>query len=114
MIGKAAIEGVAGPVEAAVAAANQAPGLHPVHYQPRTPLKLIRRGQHEPGRGIVIAYSWAADLTLPSDPAGYAAALYERLHRADAQGFEWIGIEPPPETEEWEAVWDRLRRAVTR
>jgi L-threonylcarbamoyladenylate synthase len=50
---------------------------------------------------------------MPTDPRAYAAALYERLHEADAQGWDWIAIEQPPRTEEWSAIRDRLERAAT-
>jgi L-threonylcarbamoyladenylate synthase len=48
---------------------------------------------------------------MPSDPASYAALLYDTLHRLDTQGFDWIAVEPPPDTPEWAGVIDRLRRA---
>ena len=32
----------------------------------------------------------------------------------DAKGYDWIAIEVPPETPEWEAILDRLRRAKWR
>ena len=48
---------------------------------------------------------------LPS-PRAYAAVLYERLHEADAQGWDWIAVEQPPRTEDWAAIRDRLERAA--
>ena len=33
---------------------------------------------------------------MPDDPREYAAVLYERLHEADAEGWDWIAIEQPP------------------
>jgi L-threonylcarbamoyladenylate synthase len=49
---------------------------------------------------------------MPADPQAYAAVLYETLHRLDAEGFEWIAVERPPDTPEWAGVLDRLRRAA--
>ncbi|MEO5937170.1 MAG: Sua5 family C-terminal domain-containing protein, partial [Terriglobales bacterium] len=42
----------------------------------------------------------------------YAAQLYGLLHDLDAQGFDWIAVELPPELMEWAGVRDRLRRAA--
>jgi L-threonylcarbamoyladenylate synthase len=50
---------------------------------------------------------------MPADPLAYAAALYETLHRLDAQGFDWIAVERPPDTPEWAGVLDRLLRAAS-
>ena len=51
-------------------------------------------------------------LTMPDDPAGYARALYEALHDADAGGVTLLLVERPPESEPWTAVRDRLARAA--
>jgi L-threonylcarbamoyladenylate synthase len=50
-------------------------------------------------------------LEMPADPVAYAAALYDTLHRLDAQGVGGIAVECPPDTAEWAGVLDRLRRA---
>ena len=49
---------------------------------------------------------------LPSDPLGYAAQLYAVLHELDAAALDCIVVTLPPDTEEWMAVRDRLRRAA--
>jgi L-threonylcarbamoyladenylate synthase len=70
-------------------------------------LLLIEPGQVPTiGRGVC--------LQMPADPREYAAVLYERLHAADAEGWDWIAIEEPPDTEEWSAIRDRLERASYR
>ena len=51
-------------------------------------------------------------MRMPADPRGYAAVLYATLHSLDRQGFDWIAVEPPPDTPEWAGVLDRLRRAA--
>jgi L-threonylcarbamoyladenylate synthase len=48
---------------------------------------------------------------MPQPAAEYAAALYDVLHQADEEGYDWIAVDLPPNRPEWEAVRDRLRRA---
>jgi L-threonylcarbamoyladenylate synthase len=109
MVTRQEIEAVIGPIQvlgAVTEGAHASPGLHRRHYSPKTPLILVEPGQlPSSGRGIC--------LQMPTDPRAYAAALYERLHEADAQGWDWIAIEQPPRTEEWSAIRDRLERAAT-
>jgi L-threonylcarbamoyladenylate synthase len=83
---------------------SESPGLQKRHYAPKTPLHILYEGTSRPaGKGRV--------LDLPSDAPSYAERLYSALHEADAQGWDWIGIQAPPETERWAGIWDRLRRA---
>ncbi len=114
MVTRAEIEMLIGPVEllrtpagTPTEDAHASPGLHARHYSPKTPLVLVAPGQLPvAGRGILLA--------MPDNPHEYAAVLYERLHTADAQGWDWIAIEQPPRTEEWSAIRDRLERASYR
>ena len=99
------IEGLIGPVGIADAIAggpHASPGMHERHYRPRTPLYLGDAPRE--GRGTV--------LDMPGDPREFAAVLYDRLHRADAEGWDWIAIAMPPDTAEWAGVRDRLLRAA--
>jgi L-threonylcarbamoyladenylate synthase len=32
----------------------------------------------------------------------------------DAKGLDWIAVDTPPDLPEWEAILDRLKRAVYR
>ena len=50
-------------------------------------------------------------LRMPRDPLAYAQRLYAALRELDSARCEAILIEAPPETPEWAAVSDRLRRA---
>ena len=50
----------------------------------------------------------------PMDAADYGRSLYARLNDWDQRGFDELWLEAPPLTPEWEAVWDRLRRASHR
>jgi L-threonylcarbamoyladenylate synthase len=51
---------------------------------------------------------------MPGEASAYAAGLYDQLHRADDGNFDWIAVDPPPASPEWEAIQDRLRRAASR
>jgi L-threonylcarbamoyladenylate synthase len=108
MVTRQEIEAVIGPVQGLgpiTEGAHASPGLHRRHYSPKTPLILVEAGQlPASGRGIC--------LPMPDDPREYAAVLYERLHEADAGGWDWIAIEQPPRSEEWSAIRDRLERAA--
>jgi L-threonylcarbamoyladenylate synthase len=110
MVTRQQIEAVIGPIPVlseAMDGAHISPGLHARHYSPKTPLILVESGKlPSTGRGICIP--------MPDDPRAYAAVLYERLHEADDQGFDWIAIEQPPRSEEWSAIRDRLERASYR
>lgn len=106
------IEARIGPVRVAAAApegAHPAPGMHARHYRPATPLLLVRCGSATPGgRGAWLRIG----REMPAEPRAYAAVLYEKLHQLDAEGLDWIAVEPPPDTPEWAGVLDRLRRAA--
>lgn len=110
MVTQQEIEAVIGPVrvlQQAPESAHSSPGLHARHYSPKTRLILIEAGQPTPsGHGIF--------LQMPADSHDYAAVLYERLHEADAQGWDWIALELPPRSPEWSAIRDRLERASYR
>lgn len=116
------IEAVVGPVRRAGPSNDvQAPGQLPVHYAPRTRLRLI-----DP-EGVPMAdRSKAAALSLRQTFEGYAAtralspsgdlqeaaaSLFETLHEFDALGLERIDAQPFPEDGLGAAIMDRLRRA---
>jgi L-threonylcarbamoyladenylate synthase len=50
-------------------------------------------------------------LRMPREPKAYAQRLYAALRGLDTAGCERILIEAPPESPEWSAVRDRLKRA---
>lgn len=107
MITREELEAVVGPVTLPAidpASAHPAPGMHRKHYSPRTPLLLVREAPQRPGRGYF--------LRLPATAREFAAQLYATLHALDEQGYDWIAVEEPPATPEWEGVRDRLRRAA--
>jgi L-threonylcarbamoyladenylate synthase len=115
------IEALIGPVDIASHApegSHASPGMHPRHYSPRTPVRLVEKGQvPEQGIGAYLQISIAPRhnvseaIRMPNSPQEYAASLYRVLHDLDAKGYDWIAVETPSTTVEWEAVLDRLRRA---
>jgi L-threonylcarbamoyladenylate synthase len=123
-VSRSEIENLIGPVtlsgEAAEGAAHASPGQHPQHYRPQTPLLLVARGAiPESGNGAYLQLVSAPGhpaiiVMMPRNAPEYAARLYSTLHDLDAEGYDWIAVEAPPETPEWEGVLDRLRRASAR
>jgi L-threonylcarbamoyladenylate synthase len=114
IIGRIALPQEVGP------GAHASPGMHPRHYSPHTPLLLVKHGRlpvH--GRGVYLQYQHPPSRTaarimqMPEASADYAAALYSMLHQADEAGLDWIAVDSPPATPEWEAILDRLRRAAS-
>lgn len=105
------------------------PGMHAQHYAPTTPTHLI-----DPIRDAafwdrwqaasplvlltwrsVACPDWVRHLSMPSEPAQFAALLYTSLREADAMGAgailverPWDGPDIPPA---WAAIADRLSRA---
>lgn len=139
-VSRSEIEGVIGPIESAqeipgrelLRGAHPSPGMHPRHYSPRTPLLLVSDGKlPEQGKGIYLQYATppstsgseppaniappahVTTIQMPLDSTAYAAQLYDELHQADEANADWIAVDEPPATPEWEAVMDRLKRAAT-
>ena len=119
-----AIIGQVGDNESAaeiLAGSHPSPGMHPRHYSPNTVLYLVSRGKWpNEGKGIYLQYrnppsgSNATIHQMPLSAAGYAAKLYEVLHQADDGNYDWIAVDIPPTTPEWEGIQDRLKRAAAK
>jgi L-threonylcarbamoyladenylate synthase len=103
MITQTQIEQVIGAVEAGAGA--ESPGQHPRHYSPRT-LVILGDSPSE-GRGTRLDLA-----TMPREVGQYGECFYRTLHELDHQGYDWIAIELPPDTPEWAAIRDRLKRAA--
>jgi L-threonylcarbamoyladenylate synthase len=124
-ISRRELEAVVGPIASAYevrSGAHPAPGMHPRHYSPRTTLYLVTNGKlPEQGQGLYLQHLHPPNRAtvsvtiqqMPHSAGDYAAALYEVLHQADAGNYNWIAIDIPPTTPEWEAIHDRLKRAAT-
>ena len=108
------LEEVTGPLAAADLSAPRVPGALERHYAPRTPTRWDD-GRIPGGRwGWLGLHSRGAstEVLMSASAEEYGAHLYAALRELDASGVELILIEPPPQEPEWEAVWDRLRRAT--
>jgi L-threonylcarbamoyladenylate synthase len=110
----------------------RSPGMLPRHYSPHATL-LVRTWSGEQdlrlqlrdsgiaaGRIHVIAHTaipmgggWGRVSVIPHDPEAFARAIYAELHRCDELGAGLIVVEALPETREWRAIADRLRRAAS-
>jgi L-threonylcarbamoyladenylate synthase len=125
-ISRTELEAILGPLASAPevpAEAHLSPGLHPRHYSPRTPLSLVTGGKLPDqcqGQGFYLQHCHPPSRTnlvihqMPQSAGDYAAALYEALHQADTGNYNWIAVDTPPTTPEWEAIHDRLKRAATK
>jgi L-threonylcarbamoyladenylate synthase len=117
-ISAAQIEAVVGPLSTAGADAPRVAGSLDKHYAPRTPMRLCSRAAlAEAGTGAQLlaldALPQGRDgIALPAAPQAYAHGLYAALRALDARGAPEIVVERPPDTIDWLAVQDRLRRSA--
>lgn len=106
------------------------------HYAPVTPLEVLPRGNfwqracELQAQGLRVAtLEWSAPdanlpqntvnstlarierTTMPANPVAYGQLLYATLRQLDHAQFDRMIAEAPPQTVEWLAVTDRLRRA---
>ena len=124
-IGVEEIEAEIGPLDRRPDTAQpRAPGGLPVHYAPRTPLRVV-----EPHSVALGERATAGVLLLQGDCEGYAAVrrlsqsgdlreaaagFFEALHALDALGLRRIDAQPMPEYGLGLAMMDRLARAAAR
>jgi L-threonylcarbamoyladenylate synthase len=111
--------------------ALKSPGQLKRHYAPRAKLLLLRWNDDADlklkirslklkiEKSHVIAHAripspdpFARVCVIPHDAEAFARAIYGELHHCDDAGAETIVIEELPETPEWIAISDRLRRAA--
>lgn len=110
----------------------KSPGQLPKHYAPKARLLTVRwknegdlkvqlaTQQVILGKCHVIAHTnipsqvgFARVSVIPHDVEAFARAIYSELHRCDELGAETIVVEMPPDSIEWRAIADRLKRAAT-
>jgi L-threonylcarbamoyladenylate synthase len=110
----------------------KSPGQLQKHYSPRAKL-MICSWQNEEGLKSQISnlesqisefhviahthipsgHDFARVSVIPHDPEAFARALYAELHQCDDAGADVIIVEAVPETDEWRAIADRLKRAAS-
>lgn len=92
---------------------RRSPGLYQRHYAPEAKVVLV--DSLSPGAtGLTFgAGDNMHQVRMPLDPVAFGASLYSALHRLDSLNPKQIEIERPPEEPEWEAIWDRLRKATS-
>ena len=128
MISAEAIAAVLGsPVISTNSQHVRAPGMHHLHYAPQTHAVLVEKENlaaylHSlppiPAACMAVGkYSGAVTdtvsvISMPTEAAAYAHDLYHTLRLLDNQGFKQIIIEAVPSGLEWEAIWDRLKKAT--
>ncbi|MDP5241177.1 L-threonylcarbamoyladenylate synthase [Uliginosibacterium sp. 31-16] len=124
MIGRDAIAAVIGRQPRLKHETESAPrvsGALAAHYAPRTSMRMASKteiaeaqadcavltlaGESAPGR-------YAMSIDAPFDAHGYAHELYANLRALDAAGASLILVENLPADSSWDAVRDRLGRAV--
>lgn len=123
------LESILGPLErweghVQAGVQQAAPGMAERHYAPRTPLRLVARGNLGealkacPGAcGVLLGEALAlpdhiVQCVLPEEPGQVGRALYALLHELDAAGHSMLFFQEPPTGDDWWAVRDRLRRAA--
>jgi L-threonylcarbamoyladenylate synthase len=119
-LGLRAIREVTGRIELpgdgpADGTARPSPGMSRRHYAPRARVILTPEAGDTDAETGVLAFTGPEGKNrelLSADPHEYAADLYAALHRLDDAGVATIVVQEPPDTEDWLAVRDRLRRAA--
>ena len=113
--------------------APQVSGTLPSHYAPHTQtlmlatarlkmqLRAYRHAQVRQPMRCVITHSFDAEpaerlrvIRLAADAQTWERELYALLRALDQEHYGTLIVETPPETPEWEAVNDRIRRATQR
>jgi len=134
MITQQEIEAIVGPVSRHRGggrddAARRSPGMIARHYAPRARVELVAMGRmhtaiaaaREAADTVVLGCLLHSEAVpaglafgrrLPDSPEGYANALYDALHDADAAGCTLLLVEDLPDDAAWEALRDRLTRAA--
>jgi L-threonylcarbamoyladenylate synthase len=110
----------------------KSPGQLQKHYSPKAKLVVLSR-QNDDDLGLRISnfefriskphvvahtripsgHAFDRVSVIPHDPEAFARALYAELHQCDEAGADLIIVEAVPETDEWRAIADRLKRAAS-
>lgn len=90
---------------------RRSPGQYPRHYAPQAKVVLVDVLEPDQTGLTFDQPTTSKQIKMPLDPAAYGAAMYDALHKLDAEQPPEIFVERPPEEPSWEAVWDRLEKA---
>lgn len=91
---------------------RKSPGMHRRHYAPAAPVELVKDHLGDLDCGLTFYEAHGPhQIKMPRDAQAYGAVLYSALKRLDTQKPTRIFVEEPPVEPEWEAVWDRLKKA---
>ncbi|HEX4343168.1 MAG TPA: L-threonylcarbamoyladenylate synthase [Verrucomicrobiae bacterium] len=141
MIHAASIQAVIGNIQSrhvGTSAAPQhpmlrSPGMLKKHYSPKAKLLILDWNSEAEFRAEIRRADSAVPLSkihviahtcipsgddlgrvsvIPHDAEAFARALYAEWHHCDEAGAELIVVENPPQTPEWSAIHDRLKRAA--
>jgi L-threonylcarbamoyladenylate synthase len=123
-ISKQELASLVGTIEEKTASSPRHSGGLERHYAPRTPARLVPTHALDKeiaalkDRVAVLAFSRPDErvdfwLRMPREPQAYAQRLYAALRELDSANCEQILVEAPPDTAEWAAVRDRLKRACS-
>lgn len=112
-ISQAQIEAVLGMALVSDGASERrSPGMYPKHYAPKTPVQIVSRLSPDQAGLSLESASGAKQISMPTRADEYARKLYRSLFELDQQHVTTIFIQAPPQTADWDAVWDRLRKIV--
>ena len=122
-ISKQDLESLIGTIGDKAASSPRHSGGLERHYAPRTPARMVPAHaldkEISKGKSVaVLAFSRPDErvdfwLRMPREPQAYAQRLYAALRELDSANCEQILVEAPPDTAEWAAVRDRLKRACS-
>ncbi len=91
---------------------KRSPGLYRKHYSPTAPTYLTDSLESDDAGLTFQVPQNSKQIQMSAEPRQYAVELYAALHHLDSLEPEKIGIVRPPQTPDWEAVWDRIRKAA--
>ncbi len=109
-VSRGEIEAIIGPVLVGEGE-RRSPGMYPRHYAPRARVVLVETASADSAALVFGPPRNAQQIQMPLDSAVYATKLYAALNELDRTPVVKIEVEKPPS--DWEAVWDRLRKAST-
>ena len=112
-ISKEQIERVLGkPLGATNDPQRKSPGMYPKHYAPKAPAQIV--DHLTPGQaGLTFEkQNGPNQIVMPRDATAYARELYQALFDLDRMRIGTIYIQSIPETNEWNAVRDRVNKIV--